>query len=82
MKIIEYLSQHRNDFTATIECEHCSHTRKLITGYNDDNYHYKVMPAIKCEQCGKSRNDILEIGSAQLNEPGANKEMSYWSELD
>lgn len=69
MKIKAYLDQHRNDFTATLECEHCGHTTKLTTGYHDDNYHYKVIPAIKCEKCGKSRNDVLaNLSEIKVNE--------------
>lgn len=55
MKITEYLSHHSNDFTATVECEHCGHTAKLTTGYDDAHYHNNVMPAMRCKACGKDR---------------------------
>ena len=54
MKIKKILSQHRRDFTADLECEHCDHVQKLKTGYDDANYHNNVIPAMKCEACGKS----------------------------
>lgn len=60
MFIKQILTQHRNDFTATLECEHCCGTQKLTTGYHDAYYHNKVIPAIACEHCGKRRNG--EIG--------------------
>lgn len=63
MKIKEYLSQHRNDFTAIMECEHCGHEHKLTTGYDDDNYHNNVIPAMKCGSCGKSSKDEMVIVS-------------------
>lgn len=53
MKIKTILSQHRRDFTATLECEHCGHTEHLGTGYDDDNFHRNVIPAIECGSCGK-----------------------------
>jgi len=53
MKIKAILSQHRRDFSATLECEHCGHEEKLTNGYDDDNYHHNVIPAIKCEKCDK-----------------------------
>lgn len=60
MKILEILSQHRNDFTATMECEACGHQRKLTSGYDDANYHDNVIPNMKCEKCGLSRRDHLQ----------------------
>lgn len=57
MKIKEVTSQYRYDFTAIIECEHCQHEQKLETGYDDSYYHTRVMPEMKCKNCGKSRND-------------------------
>lgn len=55
MFIQEITSQHRNDFRAIMECEHCEHTQKLTTGYNDGNYHNNVIPAMTCKSCGKNR---------------------------
>ena len=57
MKIKEMLSQNRRDFTATLECEHCGHTRKLSSGYDDANYHNNVIPNMKCDKCDKKGSD-------------------------
>ncbi len=53
MKIKTITSQHRRDFTAIYECEHCSHTKKG-SGYDDANFHQNVIPEMKCPKCGKS----------------------------
>jgi transcription elongation factor Elf1 len=55
MKIKKFLSQHRSDFTAIMECEHCGHESKLDTGYHDAFYHERVIPAMHCGKCGKNR---------------------------
>ncbi len=52
MHIVSMISQHRRDFTANFECEHCLTTAE-ITGYDDWNYHQNVVPAIKCKHCGE-----------------------------
>lgn len=57
MKIKEMLSQSRRDFTATMECEHCGHEEFNKYGYDDDNYHRNVIPAMKCKVCGKVSAD-------------------------
>lgn len=56
MKIQKFLSQHRNDFTATTECEHCGATETLTTGYHDAYYHEHVIPGMHCRACGKDRS--------------------------
>ena len=58
MKIKTITSQHRRDFTAIIECEGCGNEEKLGGGYDDRYYHDNVIPAMKCDKCGKSRNDL------------------------
>lgn len=52
MKIKTIESQSRRDFYAIYECEHCGHTKRG-SGYDDDNFHRNVIPAMKCEKCGK-----------------------------
>jgi len=52
MKIQKIISQHRRDFTAIYECEHCGFTEERY-GYDDDNFHQNVIPKMKCEKCGK-----------------------------
>jgi len=54
MKIKEIISQHRRDFTAVMECEHCGHTEIDNSGYDDDYYHRNVIPKMKCPKCGKT----------------------------
>jgi len=53
MKIAKILSQHRRDFTARYECEHCGHTYEGV-GYDDDNFHRNVVWQMICPECGKS----------------------------
>lgn len=55
MYITQYLTQHRNDFTAVLKCEHCGVDQKLTTGYDDANYHDNVIPSFHCQSCGKNR---------------------------
>jgi hypothetical protein len=55
MRILEITHQHRNDFEAVMLCEHCGHKQKLGSGYHDQHYHTKVIPAMTCEQCKRNR---------------------------
>lgn len=57
MKIKKVTDKHRYDFCAILECEHCGREQELKTGYDDDYYHTRVIPEMKCKNCGKSRND-------------------------
>lgn len=66
MKIKMITSQHRNDFSADMECEHCGHVDKLTTGYNDAFYHERVIPAMHCTGCGLNR-----AGEKRLTEVSA-----------
>ena len=52
MKIKKIISQHRRDFTAIYECEHCGFTEKR-GGYDDDNFHLNVIPNMECKECKK-----------------------------
>jgi hypothetical protein len=56
MKIKEFKSQHRRDFRAIYECEHCGATKEGY-GYDDANFHDNVIPRMKCDSCGKSAPD-------------------------
>ncbi len=53
MKIKEIISQHRRDFRAVYECEHCKYEHK-DTGYDDFNFHKHVIPSMKCPKCNKT----------------------------
>lgn len=64
MKILEILDQHRNDFRAMLECEHCKHQQKLTSGYDDAYYHNEVLPkGIFCQKCGKNRVGDTQEGT-------------------
>ena len=52
MKINKITKQYRRDFRAIYECEHCG-AQKEGDGYDDDYFHSTVIPAMKCEKCGK-----------------------------
>ena len=52
MKISKILSQYRRDFHAIYACEHCGH-EKTSYGYDDTNFHERVIPAMECDACGK-----------------------------
>lgn len=65
MRIKEIHSSHRNDYTATMVCEHCGHVQSDPHGYNDANYHDRVIPRMKCGTCGLDRSGEV---------PGANPE--------
>ncbi len=53
MKIKKKLSQHRRDFRAIYECEHCGHEEEGY-GYDDRNFHENVIPDMECTKCGKT----------------------------
>ena len=52
MIIKKMISQHRRDFTALYECEHCKDTEEK-GGYDDTNFHNNVIPKMACSSCGK-----------------------------
>ena len=59
MRIKEKKSQFRRDFVAIYKCEHCGF-EKEDSGYDDAYFHSKVIPAMKCDDCGKSApNDYV-----------------------
>ncbi len=57
MKIKRILSQHRRDFRADYECEHCGAVEKNKRGYDDRNFHENVIPTMKCPKCGKTADE-------------------------
>ena len=56
MKIKKIINQHRRDFTAVYECEHCGDEYKG-NGYDDANFHQNVIPGMECPKCGKTASD-------------------------
>lgn len=65
MFIVKILSEHRNDFTADLKCEHCGHEQHLSSGYHDGHYHQNVLPAIKCKACGKDRRESVPVSELE-----------------
>jgi len=59
MKIKTILKQNRRDFVAIYECEHCGNKVER-SGYDDSYFHENVIPAMKCEECGKTSPDSYE----------------------
>jgi len=53
MRINKIISQHRRDFIAIYECEHCGHTEEG-GGYDDQNFHANVIPNKECSKCEKT----------------------------
>jgi len=53
MHIKSIVSQHRRDFKAVYECEHCGYT-ETRGGYDDHYYHTTVVPGLTCPDCGKT----------------------------
>jgi len=64
MHIKQLISQHRRDFEAIYECEHCGHSYKS-TGYDDDNFHQNVIPTFKCPECGKTASEDYQPRSTK-----------------
>ena len=53
MKIKIITWQHRRDFEAIFECEHCGYEFKRNGCYDDRNFHHNVIPNLVCLECGK-----------------------------
>lgn len=68
MFIVKIISQYRNDFTATLKCEHCGNEQYLSSGYRDGHYHQNVLPAMNCKACGKDRHGNVEPATAPVKE--------------
>lgn len=63
MKIKEIVNQHRRDFTAIYECEHCQNT-ETKGGYDDSYFHIRVIPEMICSRCKrKGAEDYILIGT-------------------
>ena len=59
MKIKKIISQHRRDFSAIYECEHCGHEKESY-GYDDTNFHHNVIPLMTCDKCKKKADSTYE----------------------
>ena len=56
MRIKKILNQHRRDFTAVYECEHCG-DKETKSGYDDAHFHNNVIPDMECRKCGCKAGD-------------------------
>lgn len=56
MRVKDITAQHRRDFQAVYECEHCGRCVKG-TGYDDSYFHEKVVPSMVCGCCGEKAAD-------------------------
>ncbi len=67
MKIKTIISQHRRDFTAIYECEHCGYTERG-SGYDDANFHQNVIPKMTCKMCSKAADESYRPLAAKYEE--------------
>ena len=67
MKIKQILNQHRRDFTAIYECEHCGDESEG-SGYDDANFHNNIIPKMTCDKCGKGQADDYQPKSTRYPE--------------
>lgn len=65
MRIKKKISQHRRDFHALYECEHCNSTMERY-GYDDANFHDNVIPNWPCPECKKT-SDGKSSSSADVS---------------
>ena len=56
MRIKEITYQHRRDFQAIYECDHCGYTEEG-SGYDDKFFHANVIPNMVCSECGEKAKD-------------------------
>lgn len=56
MRITKTYGWNRRDFSYDAKCEHCGHTERNRSGYDDSNYYNNVVPGSKCPACGESSN--------------------------
>lgn len=56
MHIRKIIHQHRRDFKAEYECEHCGHI-ETDYGYDDAYFHNEVIPKMICPKCGKAAGE-------------------------
>jgi hypothetical protein len=61
MRIQRITSEMGSDFRAVMECEHCGGTQDQTTGYHDNYYHTRVIPAMTCKACGKNREGEIPV---------------------
>ena len=57
MIIKEMLIQDDKEFKAIFTCEFCDN-HVIKRGYNNKDFHDNIIPNVKCEKCGKTRNKL------------------------
>lgn len=62
MKIKTIVSQHRRDFTAIYLCQHCGF-EETRSGYDDEHFHSRVIPAMPCDSCGKTGGEVTSAAT-------------------
>lgn len=66
MNIKEIVSQHGNDFSAIMVCEHCGTAGLMRGGYHDAHFHNNVIPNINCPTCDRNRyGESTELGAVR-----------------
>ena len=54
MRIKKVNRRKRRNFWADYECEYCGYVIPDLYGYDDNNYHLKVIPKLICPGCGRT----------------------------
>ena len=67
MHIKEITFQHRRDFRAIYECEHCGNATEA-RGYDDAFFHQNVIPEMTCSNCGKMAGDEYQPSATKYPE--------------
>lgn len=67
MKIKKITWQMGNDYSADMECEHCGRIGRDESGYMDNFYMTRVIPAMHCKGCGRNRAGNLEHTDAAVS---------------
>lgn len=58
MKVTKRYNQYRRDLSIDMECENCGAADTYNRAYDDSNFWVNVVPDFKCNECGKSSNDL------------------------
>ncbi len=58
MKVIRRYNQMRRDLHIDLECENCQAEKTVKDAYDDTFYWVNVVPEIKCDNCGKTSNEL------------------------
>lgn len=67
MIIKKIVSQSRRDMRCVYECEHCGKTENG-NGYDDSNFHQKIIPNMVCKECGKKAGEDYRAYAPKYND--------------